>query len=369
MNSQRGPESRVLSVDGFRGVVMFLLIGGVTGIYDLLLAPRFEGTFIHSLGLQFHHAPWSGLRVLDLGQPFFMFISGVAMVFSYGKRWARGEAWKDTLFQALRRSFLLVLFGWALFHVSSAEGATKGELFDHILLQLAVAGFVAFLLLKRPLHVHVAVGLGIVLITELLWRIWLVPGFDQPFEPGKNLGSYFDMILFGQLSERHFVAISIVPAMVPVILGVVAGKIITSGSSQLDKLRTLIWVGLTGVVTGTAVSFATPVIRHLGTSSFNLLAVGLAFLSLALGYWLLDIKKYRGIWSFFFPVGMNPIFIYLFAYTGGGAWLRTIVEPFILGFSSWIGPGPARGLTDLVVWGLMWAACYWLYRRKIFFKI
>ncbi|MGB8959564.1 MAG: hypothetical protein WCC00_11215, partial [Candidatus Aminicenantales bacterium] len=75
-------EGRVLSVDLYRGVVMFLLIGTATGFYDLLMAPALDGTILHTLGLQFRHTPWHGLTMFDLGQPFFMFISGVAMVFS-----------------------------------------------------------------------------------------------------------------------------------------------------------------------------------------------------------------------------------------------------------------------------------------------
>ena len=83
---------RLASIDLFRGVVMFLLIGEATGFYDLLTLPRFAGTVIHAIGLQFQHHPWHGMRLWDLGQPFFMFISGAAMVFSYHKRWERGKA-------------------------------------------------------------------------------------------------------------------------------------------------------------------------------------------------------------------------------------------------------------------------------------
>jgi predicted acyltransferase len=94
-------EKRVLSIDLFRGVAMFLLIGGVTGLYDLLLVPQFKGTLIYALGLQFQHHPWEGLTLWDLGHPFFLFISGAAMVFSYGRRWEKGESWRATLGRAV----------------------------------------------------------------------------------------------------------------------------------------------------------------------------------------------------------------------------------------------------------------------------
>jgi predicted acyltransferase len=84
-------ESRFFSIDLFRGIVMFLLIAELTGLYDLLIAPALEGTVFHAVGLQFQHHPWNGLRLWDLSQPFFLFISGVAMYFSYNKRWEQGE--------------------------------------------------------------------------------------------------------------------------------------------------------------------------------------------------------------------------------------------------------------------------------------
>src|SRR4030042_555644 len=80
-----GDQGRLWSIDLFRGIVMFLLIAEPAGVYDLLLAPALKGTILHTIGLQFQHNPWNGLRTWDLGQPFFMFISGVAMYFSYNR--------------------------------------------------------------------------------------------------------------------------------------------------------------------------------------------------------------------------------------------------------------------------------------------
>lgn len=348
---------------------MFLLIGGVTGLYDLLLASRFEGTFIHSLGLQFQHHPWNGLRLWDLGHPFFLFISGAAMVFSYGRRWEKGESWEATLGHVARRSCLLFLFGWALYHISPVEDASKGVLYSDILPQLAVASLVAFLLLRRPVPVQLGFAAGLVVLTELLYRFWLVPGFNQPFTPGHNFGSYVDSILFGRLSENHWVAFNLIPAAAFTILGVVAGGLLRSERPSAKKLSILIGTGLSGVGLGLALSLLTPIIKRISTSSFVILSGGLALLAMALGYWLIDMARIRKGALFFLVVGMNPIFIYLFALSGGGDWLRAVVSPFTMGFSGWIGEGPALGLTSLAIWAMMWALCWWLYRRRIFIKI
>ena len=68
-------------------------------------------------------------------------------------------------------------------------------------------------------------------------------------------------------------------------------------------------------------------------------------------------------------VGMNSLFIYLFTNTGGAGWLTKIVKPFTMGFFSWAGNMTAQLITSAVVWVLLWYICYWLYQRRIFFRI
>lgn len=362
-------EGRVLSVDLFRGVVMFLLIGRVTGLYDLLASPAREGTILNAIGLQFMHHPWHGLTLADLAQPFFIFISGVAMVFSYEKRWERGESWGTTLGQAMRRSFLLLAIGWALYLIGSEPGGFKGEFLTDILPQLAFASLAAFLLIRRPLPVQIAVALGLLVLTEFLYRFWPVAGFDRPFTPGHNFGSWLDTVLFGATSAESLVTFNIIPSAVFAILGVIAGGLLKSARPQKSKLVSLVVIGMAGVVLGLALDPLTPVIRRLCTSSFVILSGGLALLSLALGYWLIDVMQFRKRSVFFVVVGMNPVFIYLFSLSGGAEWLRNIVAPFTMAFSGWIGEWSALVLTSLAVWGVLWALCYWLYRRKIFIRI
>jgi predicted acyltransferase len=98
-------------------------------------------------------------------------------------------------------------------------------------------------------------------------------------------------------------------------------------------------------------------------------SAGLSLLALALAYWLIDVAKARVGAVFFICVGMNPLFIYLFALSGGGDWFRGIAQPFTMGFAGWIGEASAQVVTGFAVWGLLWALCYWLYRREIFIKI
>ena len=80
------PTGRLLSLDAYRGLTMFLLMAEAAFVYQALTdyfpADSLGGHLIH----QFHHHPWNGLRFWDLIQPFFMFIVGVAMPFSLKSR-------------------------------------------------------------------------------------------------------------------------------------------------------------------------------------------------------------------------------------------------------------------------------------------
>src|SRR3989339_972646 len=98
---------RLVSLDFFRGVTMFLLIAEFAYLFPLFLDPALEGTPVHFLGVQLHHCEWAGLHFWDLIQPFFMFIVGVAMPLSFSKRIEKGDSYKQLSKHAYKRAFLM----------------------------------------------------------------------------------------------------------------------------------------------------------------------------------------------------------------------------------------------------------------------
>jgi predicted acyltransferase len=113
----------------------------------------------------------------------------------------------------------------------------------------------------------------------------------------------------------------------------------------------------------------TPIIKRICTSSFVIVSGGWCLLALAFSYWLIDVKQLRR-WAWFFVyVGMNSLFIYLFTETGGAEWVGAIVKPFTEGIFGWASPLSAAIATSLIVWGILWYICYWLYQKKIFVRI
>jgi len=359
-------EGRLTSLDFYRGLTMFLLVGEATGLYELLRMPAFNGTLVSTIGWQLEHHPWNGLHFWDLIQPSFMFIVGVAMPFSFAKRWQRGDSWSKTLHHALIRSGLLLLFGWALYCIG--PGRLTFELWN-VLAQLSFTYLVAFLFLRKPARVQIGVTFLFLIATELLYRLWPVAGFNQPFVPDHNFGSWMDMVLMHKLDSDHWVAFNAVPTAAHTMWGVLAGQVLMSSRTSLQKIRLLAIPGLIGVVVGYTLNPWTPIIKRIASTSFVLVSGGWCLLALALCYWLIDVKKLKRWTLFFNIVGMNPLLIYLFAMTGGAWWFNRIVRPFTMGLFAWAGPLNAAIVTSLVVWGMLWLLCLWLYKKRIFIRL
>lgn len=364
------PSKRLLSLDLFRGATMFLLVAETTELYHHWLEHTTEGSFGHTLAMQFHHHPWNGLRFWDLVQPFFMFIVGVAMVFSLNKRTQTPEDWPKTRSHIIRRCIILFFLGVLLHCVYSEK--LVWELWN-VLTQLGFTILIAFLLFRYSLKTQIAVSLGLLLLTELLYRLMPLEGFDQPFVQGENFGSWMDLVLMGKINGGGWVVINFLPTAAHTIWGVVAGKILISNRLASDKLKPLVVAGLIALVVGYGMDWLgiTPIIKRIATTSFTFASGGWCLLVLAAMYWLVDVKGYRQGVFFFSVVGMNSIFIYMTTQMLGYGWINGFAAIFTDGILGWLG---ANGTTlaigaSLGALAINWYLCYWLYQRKIFIKV
>ena len=270
-NSQVSVSSRLLSLDFFRGLTMFLLIAEYTLIYKHMVAPEFKGTFIYWLGTQFHHHPWNGLHFWDLVQPFFMFIVGVALPFSTGKRLERGDSYRQVLGHAVRRAFLLLLFGWMLYCIAPGRITFR---FQNVLAQLSVTYLIAFLLMRKSFWTQMSVSVLLILVAEMLYRFFPVHGFNQPFTPDHNFGSYVDFLISGELSSGSWVSFNAIPTTAHTIWGVLAGQLLLSKRKSYDKIKIMIVFGVVALIIGYALDPITPIIKRISTSSFVIVSGG-----------------------------------------------------------------------------------------------
>jgi predicted acyltransferase len=201
-----------------------------------------------------------------------------------------------------------------------------------------------------------------------------VEGYNQPFVKDHNFGSWMDMVLMGKINNGGgWVAINFIPTAAHTIWGVVAGQLLMSAKSQLQKVKLIAIAGFVALLTGYLLDWTsvTPIIKRICTSSFVLASGGWALLALALSFWVIDIKKKKK-WIFIFTVvGMNSIFIYVFMGTVGEQWLNDFVAIFTEGILSWLGASNfiMKLFTSLTILALEWLLCYYLYLKQIFFRI
>ena len=359
-------KDRILSLDFFRGLTMFLLIGESTLLYERLRDPGLAGTLLHAIGTQLDHHPWAGLRFWDLIQPFFMFIVGVALAFSVAKREERGESRSRITKHAVIRSLVLLLLGWALYCIGPGRITFR---FQNVLAQLAVTYPIGYFLMRRRPRTQIAWSFGLILLTEVIYRVFWVAGYNQPFVPDHNFGSWVDMLISGELSAGHWVSFNAIPTTAHTIWGVRAGQWLMSGRPPRKKIAVLAGLGAGAVAAGFALTAVSPMIKRISTSPFVVAGGGFCLLALALSYWLIDVRKFKKWAVFLNVVGMNSLFIYLFTESGGTSWVTRLVQPFTLGLLGWTGAHSGAIVTSLAAWAVLWSMCFWLYRRKIVIKI
>jgi predicted acyltransferase len=262
----------------------------------------------------------------------------------------------------------LILLGLGVGDYVVAAGYLTLELWD-VLAQLSVTYFVAFLLMRQSTRTQLLVTVGLLVLTEVLYRTWPVAGYNQPFTPDHNFGSWVDMLLMGKLSQGNWVAVNAIPTTAHTMWGVLAGQILRSERTPAQKIRVLLIAGMIGLALGYGLNPVTPIIKRICTTSFVIVSGGWCLIALAASYWIIDVKGWKRWAQFAMPFGMNPLFIYLFSELGGNGWLTHMVRPFTAGLERWAGTVLMGFVTALVVLWMDWYIVHWLFKRRIFIRI
>ena len=355
-----GPiEGRVFSIDAFRGFTMVCLIAGGFGFSHLTSIPAAQ-----AFAQQFTHVEWEGLRAWDLVQPFFMFVVGLAMPFSFSRRWDAGESWTTSLRHVLRRSGMLLFL--ASFQATLNSGRPSLS-FINVLAQIAFTYFVAFLVLRKRWKVQAGTALGLLVAHWLLFQFVGAPGVTGPWMRDANIGTYLDQLILGKNWSGAYVTINCVSSAANTIFGVMVGKLMMSALPSARKVLVLAATGVGGILLGLALSPAIPLVKRIWTPSFTFYCAGFTLLAFLLFYWVCDIKFMRRWAKVFIIVGANSIFIYMLDQILGG-WM----DQKALALTGWaFADGSAWGgfVNAWVVLLFNIYVCYWLYRRKIFIRI
>lgn len=366
----KSPEhSRLLSLDVLRGLIMIFLVLESAGLYHALFEVA-EGTSAEGFVTQFFHHPWNGLRFWDLIQPAFMTMAGVAMAYSLQRQQAEGWTWGRSFVKTLKRSGWL--FFWGVLDYAVRKTGLSFELWD-VLTQLSFTTLVAFLIFRMSYATQIAISIGLLILTEVLYRFAGVPGFDQSFTDQHNFGNYVDLLLMNKINGGGWVAINCIPTAAHTIWGALVGKLLLSNKTRPEKMNWLVVSGTAALLLGFVLDWTaiTPIIKRIATSSFVLASGGWVLLFIAFSYWWIDIREHRNKTLFFVVIGMNSLFIYLFIEIVAGRWFNGWTGTITNGLMEMAGipTGIMHILTALIIFSLEWGICYFLYKKKIFFRI
>ncbi len=381
------PKERLLSLDAFRGLtIASMIMVNNPGSWSHLFRP---------LG----HADWHGWTPTDWIFPFFLFIMGTAMAFSFGKKMSAGAKPKDFLGKIFSRSLIIFIIGLALnlnirilrvvFHETIDNGL--GEAIHAVFSQLRILGvlqriaicyFVASLIIiygkKSTRYLWVFL---LFLVYTLILAFVRVPG-EAAYElaRGRNIIFYIDHLVLGNhmwtpANEPEGI-VSTLPAIVCVLFGFFTGEWVRSEASKPAKLAGLIGGGLFLMMQGLLLDDFMPINKPLWTVSYTLFTSGLAMQYLGLCYFFIDMQGIKKWATPFLAFGSNAIVVFAgSSYVAATLALAQIGDTSIKNilyqnlFLSWLSDYNASffySFTYMVLWGIV---AFILYRKKIFIRV
>jgi predicted acyltransferase len=351
------PQDRLVSLDAYRGFTMLAMASAGFGATHLGVDPRWTW-----LVNQLEHRDWVGCSAWDLIQPGFMFIVGAAMPFAFALRRQRGESWGRQFGHVFKRALVLIALGIFLDSYNQARIIVQ---FIRVLQQIAIGYVLAFLVLSFRPWVQ-ALAAGILLLAHTT-AYALYGNGCWPYTPGYNVGTAVDVALHLPLSPGHYVTLNAISSTATILFGVLTGELLRSRLAPDRKVLVLALAGAGGLLLGVALSPAVPLVKRIWTSSFALYAGGWTCLMLLGFYAVIDVLKFRR-WAFpLVVVGMNSIAMYMVSQLCKPL-IRGGLRPFVsepLSQAPLAAPVVMAMLVVVVEWGFI----YWLYRRRIFFKV
>jgi len=359
-------SGRLVGLDALRGATVAGMI--------LVNNP---GSWSHVYG-PLRHAPWHGCTPTDLVFPFFLFVVGVSVALSLGRRVEEGRAAREVLPRVLRRTVVLFGLGMLLNGFPSFDLETirvPGVLQRIALCYLATA----LLFLYASRRTWTAVGVVLLLGYWPLLALTPVPGLGAPdlAGTGTHLAGWLDRAVFGAHTwgGRDYDPeglLSTLPAIATSLIGLRAGVYLRDQRPGDRPLRALAGAGL--VLSGLGLAWGTlfPINKALWTSSFVLLTGGLALLALALSIRLCDGPRASRLARPLVVYGVNAITVFV----GSGIVGRLVASTWRTAdgrsVKVWLyeevlaGPLPPEvaSLAYALAWVLGWYAVLWVMDRR-----
>jgi heparan-alpha-glucosaminide N-acetyltransferase len=382
---------RVASIDAYRGAVILLMMTDVLAFADIARALPGHPV-LDFLAYHLSHVPWAGCSLWDLIQPSFSFLVGVSLPFSLSRRMQAGQPRSYLTLHAAGRAFILILLGVILRRIDSLVSQLEDVRTTDIRLTfedtLTQIGFGYFFLYLLALHSRWTQWTALAVILVGYWlafalyplpdaafdwqgavadRNWPfnLTGFAAHWNKNTNFASQFDTrVLHLRANPEGYATLNFIPTLGTMILGLLCGGILKTERSSAAKLRWLVVCGLACSAAGIALHVAgvSPIVKRIWTPSWVLFSGACCLLILAGFYLTMDVWHKIGWARCLIIVGMNSLAGYLIA------WVVDLAES--LSFPS-VSPDTvyAQLLLGAAIICAEWLILWWMWRRKVFFRL
>lgn len=368
-----------MSLDALRGFDMFWIIGG--GAIFEALAKFTNWSPLNWWANQLQHVEWEGFRFEDLIFAMFLFIAGVSIPLSVNKRLQLGQSRAQIYKHAAIRLFWLVLFGILLANSGFRSFDFENYRYTHVLVRIGIGCFFATIIyMNTKIRGQVIWVVGLLLGYWAMLALIPVPGHGAGvLTPEGNFAGYVDrMLLPGKFFQWYFPdyldpegLLGHISGVAMGLLGVLTGQFLMKEDKNFDGMKKALYIGAAGILFlgfGLLWDMVFPIIKKIWTSSFVVFAAGWSLVLLSVFYLVIDVWKLKK-WSFFFVViGSNSIFIYICQ--SGILDLRKTSEFLFNALIKYPVDAPAQAvIASLAYMIVSWFLLYFLYKRRIFFKV
>ena len=373
---------RLVSLDAFRGfTIASMVLVNNPGDWGHIYAPL-------------EHAKWNGWTFTDWIFPFFLFICGVAMAFSLGRRAREGASRGALVGGAVRRAAIVFAIGLALNFIPAFDPATvriPGVL-QRIGLCIALAAPLVVFLDWRGQIASIVALFAAYTVVMLLVPVPDVQGSVGAgiLEPGRDAGAYVDRLVIG----GHLWAqsktwdpeglVSTLPAIGTLLFGVLTGTWLRGDRPPIKKTVAMALAGIMALLVGELLDTTLmPINKGLWTVSYAVFMAGWALLVLAGFHWLIDTapsarvrERARAALLPFTIYGMNALFLFalssliakiLGAVKVGGRSLKAALYAPLEALP--IGAVNSSLLFAILFNLVIFAVAWWMWRRRWFITV
>ncbi len=359
-----GDGKRLMSLDVFRGATMAaMILVNNSSIGQETFAPL-------------RHAKWHGWTFADLVFPFFLWIIGVSMAFSFARRIDEGVNRHQLMLHTLRRAALLfgiglLLNGFPRFNLETIR-------IPGVLQRIAVCylvGAAIFIYTSWRAQVYWIIGLSTT--YWMMMTLIPVPGYG----PGVlnqigNFSQYVDNLLLpGHLLTNGWDPeglVSTLPAITNLLFGALCGTLLQR--EDVDAREKTIWMFVWGLVLVALAGFLNhfmPINKRLWTPPYELLTSGCALFVFASCYWFIDVLNKKDWSGPLLIYGANPILIYV-----ASSLFAKLLS--LIGMSTRLYAGLLEVMTSPIMVSLlyammhvsaMYAMAWFLFKHRLFLRL